>query len=231
MGLKRNILKAIVLILFCIIFSFEGNCQAHYTSQVSFGVKAGADLSRMFFNPSVKQNLKPGIELGAMFRYVEETHFGIIAELNFLQRGWSENFEGAPFTYNRTIDYLQIPLLAHIYFGRRGKFFVNIGPEIGFRLDDVTHANFDVTQASSLPDFPKYHRISQYSEPVKQKVDYGICAGLGGEFSINPRNSLILETRFYYGLANLFSSKRGATFSGSNSMVLEFTLGYWFRIK
>lgn len=222
---------AIITLLTGLIGTFECYSQRHYSSQVSLGVKAGADLSRIFFNPSVKQLLKPGFEMGLMFRYVEETHFGLIAEANFIQRGWKENFEGEPFNYQRTIDYIQIPLLAHIYFGRRGKFFVNIGPEFGIRLDDVMKANFDPAQASSLPDFPKYHRVSQYDEPVKQKLDYGICAGLGGEFSINPRNSLILETRFYYGLGNLFGASRNDTFNASNSMALEFTVGYWFRLK
>lgn len=205
--------------------------QTHYAGQISVGGKAGCDLSRIFFNPSVKQNLKPGFECGLMFRYVEERHFGLLAELNFIQRGWEENFEGAPFQYSRTIDYLQIPVMAHIYFGRRGKCFVNVGPQIGVRLDNVVKANFDVSQASKLPDFPKYHRTTQYDEPVKQRVDYGICAGLGGEFGINPRNSIILETRFYYGLCNLFGSGRSNNFSGSNSMALEFTVGYWFRMK
>lgn len=211
--------------------SSDIHAQAHYNSRVSLGVKAGADISRMFFNPSVKQDFKPGAMAGLMFRYVEESHFGLIAEANFIQRGWKENFEDAPFEYSRTLDYIQIPVLAHIYFGRRGKFFINVGPEIGVRLSDKANSNFDVLQADKLPDFPKYHSVLQYTEPVTQRVDYGICVGLGGEFSINPRNSLILEARFYYGLGNLFGSSRKDNFNGSNSMALEFTLGYWLRIK
>lgn len=205
--------------------------QTHYNSNVSIGVKGGADLSRMFFNPSVKQGFKPGAMVGVMFRYIEESHFGIVAELNFIQRGWKENFEGEPFSYERTMNYLQLPILAHIYFGRRGRFFANIGPEIGVRLSDSYKADFNVTQAPDITGFPKYHETQQYTEPVKQRVDYGISAGLGGEFSINRRNALNMEVRFYYGLGNLFSSARKDYFNASNSMALEFTLGYWFRIK
>ncbi|MDE5552665.1 MAG: PorT family protein, partial [Muribaculaceae bacterium] len=111
---------ALVLCLMALVFN-NSSClaQTHYTGQISVGAKAGCDLSRMFFNPSVKQNLKPGFECGVMFRYVEERHFGLLVELNFIQRGWEENFEGAPFKYSRTIDYRQIPVVAHIYYGRR----------------------------------------------------------------------------------------------------------------
>lgn len=208
-----------------------GRAQSHYSSNVALGVKGGADISRMFFNPSVKQVFKPGIMLGLMFRYIEENHFGIIAELNIEQRGWEENFEGEPFSYSRTINYIQLPVLAHIYFGRRGRFYANVGPEVCLRLSDSYKSNFDIYNTSNIPEFPRYHRTEQYIEPIKQRIDYGICAGLGGEFSINHRNSLIAEVRFYYGLGNLFSAARKDYFNASNSMTLEFTLGYWFRIK
>ena len=208
-----------------------GKAETHYAANMSVGVRAGADLSRNFFNPSVKQVLKPGALAGIMFRYVEENHFGLIAELDFIQRGWKESFEDAPYEYSRTVNYLQLPVLAHIYFGSRGRFFINAGPLIGLRLSDSAKCNFDTSNTSSLPDFPKYHRIQQYDEPIKQRVDYGICAGLGGEFSITPRHALSIECRFYYGLGNLFGSTRHDVFNASNSMALEFALGYWFRFK
>lgn len=205
--------------------------QTHYTSNVYVGAKAGADLAKVFFNPSVKQQLYPGFMAGVSFRYIEESHFGLIAEVNFVQRGWKENFEETPYSYSRRLDYLMVPIMAHIYFGRRGKFFFNVGPEFGVRLSDSYKSNFDVSLAPNLPDFDKYHNVKQYSEPIKQKFDYGIAAGLGGEFSINPKNSLYAEVRFYYGLGNLFSSTKKDNFNASNSMNLEFTLGYWLRVK
>lgn len=205
--------------------------QTHYNSNISIGAKAGVDLSRIFFNPSVKQDFKPGMILGGQFRYIEENHFGLIAEINFAQRGWKEKFDNKEFAYSRTIDYLMVPVLAHIYFGRRGRFFANIGPEIGFLLGDKVSSNFDEALAPDIAGFDKYHTTQQYTEPVKQKVDYGIAAGLGGEFNINRRNSISAEVRFYYGLGNLFSSARKDYFNASNSMNLEFSVGYWFRVK
>ena len=218
-----------IAICFAVGF-FESFSQTHYNSSVYLGVKGGVDLSRVNFTPSVKQSFLPGVNFGASIRYIEENHFGLIAELNFEQRGWKENFEEAPFKYSRTINYLQVPFLAHIYFGRRGRFFFNAGPEIGLRLGESTSANFDYTNVTNITGFPP-RNIYQYLEKAEQVFDYGISAGLGGEFFINRKNSIYLEGRFYYGLGNVLKSGRTENFRGSNSMSLMISAGYWFRIK
>ena len=225
--------KILLIIAGILILSTASKCysQTHYAANIAIGVKGGADMSRVFFNPSVDQVFKPGAIAGVSFRYIEESHFGIIAELNFVQRGWKESFEDTQFTYSRTMDYLQLPILAHIYFGRRGRFFFNLGPEFGVRLSDKVKSNFDYASTSSIADFPKYHTTQQYIEPVKQRVDYGITAGLGGEFSITRRQAINLEVRFNYALGNIFGASKKDYFNASNSMCLQFTMGYLFRVK
>ncbi|MDE6071265.1 MAG: PorT family protein [Muribaculaceae bacterium] len=206
------------------------SAQTHYASNVSLGVKGGIDLSRVTFTPSVKQNFAMGMNAGVTFRYIEENHFGLIAEVNLEQRGWSENFEEYPYEYTRTLNYVQIPFLAHIYFGRRGRFFFNAGPEIGFMIGESTSANFDYHNLSSIKDFP-IRTTYQYEMAAENKVDFGISAGLGGEFSLNKRHSIYIEGRFYYGLGNVLKSGRTENFRGSNSMSIMASIGYWFRIK
>lgn len=206
--------------------------QTHYNSNVAVGVRGGVDFSQVFFNPSVRQKFAPGMTAGVAFRYIEESHFGLIAELNFVQRGWAENFEEAPYNYRRTLNYIELPLLAHIFFGRRGRFFFNAGPQVALFLGESTKANFDPKEMASLPDFPYTNRMNeQMLLSVSQKIDYGISAGLGAEFNLNKRNSLSLEARFYFGLGNIFPSKRADTYNASNQMTLSATIGYWFRIK
>lgn len=220
------------LVLIFMALSLPAISQTHYSSNVTLGVKGGVTLSEVFFNPSVRQKFNQGVTAGVMFRYIEENHFGLLAELNFVQRGWAENFEGAPYKYSRTINYLELPVMAHIYFGRRGKFFFNAGPQIGLYLGDSTDADFDPKEMATLPDFPYTNRMNeQMLLDVTQKIDYGISAGLGGEFNVNKRNSISIEARFYFGLGNIFPSKRVDTYSASNQMTLSATIGYWFRIK
>lgn len=228
-----SLITLILLLSLSVIFPVgKIAAQTHYESNIYLGVKGGVDVSRVFFTPSVKQTFALGANGGVTFRYIEENHFGLIIEANFEQRGWKEDFENYPFEYTRTIDYIQIPFLAHIYFGQRGKFFFNAGPEVGFRIGESTDANFDYNNLSSIPDFPSALRTTyQYQLAADRKVDFGISAGLGGEFSINPRNSLYIEGRFYYGLGNVLKSGRTELFRGSNSMSIMASIGYWFRVK
>lgn len=206
--------------------------QTHYAGTVSIGAKGGFEMSRVFFKPSVPQKLAFGATAGVMVRYIEENHFGIIAEVNWEQRGWEEQFDELPFSYKRSLNYIQIPVLAHIYFGRRGRFFFNAGPQIGFFISESTKANFDPTDINNIPNFPTQNRMNtQQTLKVQNKIDYGISAGLGGEFFVSERNSLMLEARFYYGLGNIFHAKRIDPFSASNSMSISVSAGYWFRVK
>lgn len=225
-------MKRAVLFLALLLCIVTAKAQTHYSSNVCLGVRAGIDLPRVFFSPSVSQGWALDPTFGIGFRYIEENHFGLIAEIDYVRRGWKENFEGLPFSYQKNLDYIEIPILAHIYFGRRAKFFVNAGPEIAFKIGESVSSNFDPFATAGIPDFPNTNRRNdQMTETVTQKVDYGITAGLGCEFNINPRNSINLEARYYFGLGNIFPSKRQDTFRASNSMYISITAGYWFRIK
>lgn len=225
-------MKKLLIIFLLLATGFGANAQTHYSSNVCIGAQGGIDLSRIFFSPSVKQGWPVNPMLGARIRYIEENHFGLIAELNWVRRGWKENFEGLPFKYQRNLDYIEIPVFAHIYFGGRYRFYVNAGPQIAFRIGESISSNFDPYDITGVPGFPTVNRRNdQLTESVSQKVDYGISAGLGCELNINPRNSVTLEARYYFGLGNIFPSKRQDTFRASNSMYISVTAGYWFRIK
>ena len=226
-GIRRFMIIALFILSVGMMYS-----QTHYAANVSIGAKAGMDISKIFFNPHVKQKMDLGSTVGVMVRYIEENHFGLIGELNFAQRGWAENFEEAPYSYSRTLDFIDLCFLAHVYFGRRGRFFFNAGPQVGYYLGQHVKANFNPEEMKNLPNFPNINRINdQMLLPINLKVDYGISAGLGGEFNINKKNSITLEGRFYFGLANIFSTKRADIFGASNQMTVSATLGYWFRVK
>lgn len=223
-----------ILFLWVIILSgtFIMSGQTHYKSNISLGLKGGADFSEVLFNPHVKETFQPGATAGLMVRYIEENHFGLVGEVNFAQRGWKENFEDAPYNYSRDLDFIDICFLAHIYFGARGRFFLNAGPQVGFYLGEHIKSNFNPKDMNTLPGFPTVNRINQQMlEPINIKVDYGISAGLGAEYNLNQRNSLCVECRFYFGLANIFSTRRADYFNASNQMTLSATVGYWFRFK
>lgn len=107
------------------------------------GVNGGINLNSVSFSPSVKQKNLMGINGGVTARYISEKYFSMICgaqiELNFSQHGWDEYYEDYPtLSYTRTMNYVEIPFLAHLAFGKdRGlQFFIHAGPQIGFLLGD-----------------------------------------------------------------------------------------------
>ena len=209
------------------------SAQTHYDGNIAVGGKAGMTLSRVNFNPNVEQAMLPGMTVGAMFRYIEEKNFGLVAELNMTQRGWKEAFDESDYNYSHRLTYLELPIMTHIFFGnQRVKGFFNLGPEINVMLGDGIKSNFSYQDAASLDYFINDNRhIEQMTLKVKNRLDYGICGGAGMELNLNSKHSLLLEGRFYYGLTDIFPNHKTDIFSSSNSMTVTVSLGYFFRLK
>lgn len=208
------------------------SAQAHYNSKFSIGGHAGVTMSKMSFTPSVKESMVMGQMAGLQLRYWEERNFGLIIEINYEQRGWKEDFEEYPFSFERKLNYIQIPLLTNIFFGgRHVNGFFNLGPEFGYMIGTSYSSNFDVHNISNIPDFPPNRETDQlWMEPTK-KFDYGISAGAGIEFIIKRRHRIHLEGRYYFGIGNIFPDERKDTFSASRGTSIMVTLGYSYRIK
>lgn len=227
-------MKRWLIVLMIGVTAMMGNAQKLYKSHVHIGVKGGATMSSMSFSPSVEQSMINGVTGGFTFRYAEERHVGLIAEINIAQRGWKEKFdEGEQFEYSRKLTYLQIPLLTHIFFGsQRFKGFINLGPEVSYLLDSSISSDFDYNNIQSVPNFPLENRMTeQLNMDIANKFDYGIIAGAGMEFKLNRKHSISLEGRYYFGLGNIFSSSKKDVFDASRHSSIMVTLGYHYRIK
>lgn len=211
---------------------FRCAAQHYYTPDFAIGVKGGATVSEMSWSPTVRQQFTPGATFGVCARYTEEKYFGLIAEVNFTQRGWAEKF--APetgLTYKRTFSYIQLPVMTHIFFGsEKFRGFVNLGPEIGYMLSSKINSNFDYHSVAAVPTFPANHRYDQLAMKIARRFDYGIAGGIGAELRMNRKHSIMIEGRFYYGLANVFPSSRSDVFGASRGMSIECTLAYMFRV-
>lgn len=208
------------------------SAQKHYREHLWIGVHGGMSMSRMSFSPSLDQKSHNGFAGGVTFRYAEEKIFGLIGELNLVQRGWQENFKDNPgLAYKHTLTYVTLPIMTHIYFGsRRFKGFVNLGPEISYMVSDNIDSNFDYTNATDA-GIPASRVTQQMTMGIKNRFDYGITAGAGIEFYVRPRHSLVLEARYYFGLGNIFPSTKADYFSASRGSAIQVTLGYNFRLR
>ena len=93
-------------------------------------------------------------------------NLGLQAELNFIQHGWDEKFEDQPqYKYSRTINYFELPILTHIYFGsKRFRVFVNLGPKIGYAFGEKTDENLNGAKPNTENE--------QHDMPIEKKLIY-----------------------------------------------------------
>ena len=225
-----------VIMLASLVVPCRMSAQREYSPNFAIGGKAGATLSRMSFSPEVHQKFTQGMTMGLAARYTEEKYFGLIAEINFTQRGWDEDFvrdEAPQFNYTRTLNYVSIPLLTHIYFGsNKVRGFFNLGPEVSFMLSNSISANFDYENYKSIPDFPQGYRTNeQLNKEIERKFDYGIAGGAGVEFIVKRKHSFMLEGRYYFGLGNIYKDSKRDFFAASRNQSIEVTLKYMIRVK
>ncbi len=226
-------MKQLLVCFIIALTALSAGAQRYYSPDFSVGVRAGASLSNMAWQPSVRQSMTPGVIAGLTLRYTEEKYFGLMADLVIVQRGWAEKFEENPkLNYRRQFTYLQLPVMTHIYFGsQKFRGFVNLGPSVSFMLQDRISSNFKYKDIAQVSDFPKNRRTEQLDMAVYRKLDYGITGGAGIEFRIRRKYSLMVEGRYYFGIANVFSSKRGDTFGASRNNSIEITAAWMFRLK
>ena len=200
----------------------------------SIGGSAGVNISSVSFEPSIKQGSLIGPTFGFTARYISEKYFamicGIQGEINISQRGWKEVIEdGTNDTYHRSMTYVELPLLAHLAFGKDkghgARFVLNLGPQIGFMLSEKEHMS-DPWDPSYRPNGTN----QQYGKMAENKFDYCIIGGGGVEMRTGVGN-FVLEARYYFGLSDFYNSTKKDYFSRSAHSYICAKLTYLFDLK
>jgi len=196
--------------------------------EIYLGVHGGALFTMTLFTPSVQgatnwidRTLLSG-NGGLVFRYNAHKYCGFQAELNYMQRGWREKtdeVEGEPVNYQRRLNYLELPVLAHIYFGKKAvRGFFNVGPQIGVCF----------LESESGTKHPT--KQEQY-KPLDNKFDWGVTGGLGMLVRTNQVGTFQLEARFSYSLGDYFKNTKADYFTHSNPINLSVNVGYMWEVK
>lgn len=218
-----------------------------HRNTLSVGVNGGYNLTTIRFTPKVVQSMKGGINGGLTVRYTVEKYFSTIAsvqaEINYSQLGWKEKIQdsndqpvinavtGLAEQYERTINYVQIPFMAHLAWGRENRgvnFFVNAGPQFGIYINESTKSNFEWANRNTTDRANTI--VAQDTMSVENKFDYGITAGAGIEWAIPKVGRFTLEGRYYYGLGNIYGDSKRDYFASSNFGTIIIKLGYLFDI-
>lgn len=217
-------MKKIVLLLALLLLmagSLRAQLNNRYEKEYYVGVNGGATLSTMRFAPTLKQAMQPGMNAGVTFRYIAEKYFGLQAELNFQQRGWAEKITlETPQIYTRTLNYLEIPFLTHIFFNAGPtRIFVNLGPKIAYFVGD-----------SERNDYGVPNEARARGKAVENRIDYGICGGAGFELR-SKVGTFGIDGRYYFGLGDIFNNSKKDPFEASASQVISANAYYLIPIK
>lgn len=201
---------------------------------LAVGFNGGMNYSNVSFQPTVKQNGLMGITGGVTARYISEKYFSMICgaqvELNYSQRGWDEQYQladGSKDTsrkYVRKMNYLEIPFMAHLAFGkdRGAQVFLNLGPQVGLMLSDSEEKSGDWEDIPASP---------QHGKKIEKKFDYGIVGGLGLEIRTKRAGNFLIEGRYYFGLADFYNSTKKDDFSRSAHTTISARITYLFDLK
>jgi len=254
--LKRKLLIVGLCLQFP-FFLFQSSMMAQvgeHRSELAVGVNGGWALSQIGFLPKIPQSMHGGPTGGITLRYTSEKYFksvcALVAEVNYTRMGWKESIlneqdepvinsvTGLAEEYQRDIDYLQVPVLARLGWGRerRGfQAFFQIGPQLGYYLSEKTKANFDIENPNvydrmSLVSSSVENASNMYHMPVENKLDYGITGGFGLEFSNPFIGHILLEGRYYYGLGNIYGNTKRDYFAISNYSTIYIKMSYLFDI-
>ncbi|WP_280748953.1 porin family protein [Parabacteroides sp. PF5-9] len=204
--------------------------QTPFQQEIWIGGSLGVNFSSINFVPKVWQGMNMGYTGGLALRWITEKHLGLQAELNYSQQGWKEDFtdnpnyeEYAGSHYERTINYLELPFLTHIYFGKKSfRFYVNLGPKISYAISESTSSLLEGEAAN--------YKNEQHDMPIENKFEWGLCGGPGLELRTGV-GSFMLEGRYYYALSDIYGNKKKDEFSKSSGQTLSVRLTYLLPLR
>ncbi|MCK9155869.1 MAG: PorT family protein [Paludibacteraceae bacterium] len=234
----RKILFFIFISLFCTVSAQKRN---QFKQEIQVGINGGVNFGKISFLHNDKNansrylgtmSMRQGIKAGVSCRYIAQKHFGIQLEANYVEGGWKEKFRDVNYlnngvnveglTIERSLGYLEIPLLAHIYFGNKFRYFFNMGPKFGYLLNvgDV-QTNRPIDENTFQVGVLKDPRIEK--DPSYHKADYGLSIGAGIEFPI-WKTRTILEGRYTFGFGDICPNSKTELYQRSNNQMVAVTL-------
>ena len=207
-------MNKISFLLFTIFFSLSIYAHAQ-TSDLGFGIKAGANYSKFTSNfgiggkDYVGYQRKPGFYLGAFLSkeiseklyFQPELHFSL-QRTDFLIEGVQMYDPDAghnifDIVTNITESVIAVPLILRYYF--TGSFFMDAGPQLGYIIDRREKIENDPFEQSEDAAIDYEH----------DKFDLGLSIGTG----YNLSQDLIINGRYFFGLIERDGRIKSSVFS------------------
>lgn len=209
--------KGIYIVLFLALFSVSAFSQVgEIKKNLAIGANAGALYNNVTFVPRIAQTGYFGYLAGGSIRYICERYMGMLCgvqlEANYLNKGWKEE-NG----FRRKMDYVEVPFLAHLAFGKKKvRGVLNLGPQFSFLLHEKDFNNYDSS-------------VYSHNYKADKSLDYGIVGGLGVEF-VGGRGHYLLEARYYFGLSDIYNNGKTDYYSRSAHNTISLKITYFYDI-
>jgi hypothetical protein len=191
-------------------------------AQTHIGVKGGRSFSEAGFTPSLEIDHLAANNFGLVFTHVEKGIAGIIVEVNYIQKGFVLAPVDLAYRFYNRLDYVEVPFLTHLTFGRSTtKFVLNFGPYVGFLLDtkEVFINNREGVSRSEIGLHGDYN-----------KMDFGLAGGIGIIQSL-PIGTFLLEGRFSHGFMDIYQFNPMEGVRASQNQVLNFSIAYLIPLR
>jgi hypothetical protein len=242
-------MKRFYLVMVVVLFSVAtyGQTAVGIKGGMNFSnIKHGEDLNERFDNLDNPFQIGFNFGLAADF-YVGEM-FSLYTELMYTNKG--ESYEGTGTANDPvvgqvdvreetevTLNYLELPVLARFKFGDMSKFYLNIGPTVGYWLGGNVEYEFergdDTESIESDIEFKDRDEINTNgsqggfvlaNEDVN-RLEIGAAIGtgvmLGEKFNI--------DLRYTMGLTSIHENAGWDQDDSWKNNVLSFSIGYFFR--
>jgi hypothetical protein len=191
-------------------------CQSQST-KFQIGIEGGPSLTMLRdngYNPFTSSNIDIGLggSIGVAFQYNMNAKMGIGTNLSYERKGW-QNKSG---TFHQRFDYLILPVLFKVSFGKKSRTFIHTGPYFGYLISQSDKLDGDVTNTS---------------ENDYKKNDLGVTIGFGVNIPIANQLNMIFEIRNNLGLVDIEKSEDGKTYTNSTLVQLGFIYNFGNEMK
>lgn len=171
------------------------------------GYSTSTHIHAVFFgSPSVS-----GIQLGVYGDYFLNDRWSLRTGLLYKRMG-TEKIDFAIFKsdYSERTNYITLPLVMNLHFGRKRKWYVNYGLSIGV----LTNAKANYSDGNGYVD------IKNIANPFQ----VGWNMGIGYKFEISPKFSIVIDNSNMMGLTKTTKEKKG------NNFYVSFNIGAVFKL-
>jgi hypothetical protein len=209
--MKKRILRVSLLAFFAVVASIASYGQSDRVW--SFGPEVGINFSKHGMDAKDDTDYKSGLLAGAFLTYSIRDTYGFTLKVLYSQKGASA--EVGDETVKTQLNYIEIPILARIFFNREGTVRPNVflGPSLGF-----------LTGAKGKSGSEDYEDFDNYKD-IYNTFDLGLSAGLGLNIKVGGEMYFIVDARYTYGLTDI--SKGG---SDVNNQAVAISAGLSFGI-